>query len=71
MAASYLTLFPLRISIKGHAFSLSIWEGKSMILLTNENGRNDDVWCVFPDLKLMRLAASTSCLLKHSLTLAA
>lgn len=47
MAISYLTLCPLRMSSKGHGFSLTIWEGRSMIddSIDQWKCRKDDEAC--------------------------
>lgn len=64
MATSYLIPSLFRVSNKGHDFSFSIWEGSSVIRLTNENDRKDDVTRV-PRPKLYRAGCFPSCLLEH------
>lgn len=45
MVTKGLTPFLLSVSVEGHAFPLSVWEGKSTAMLTPENGRNGNVAC--------------------------
>lgn len=46
MVTSYQTPFPSRMSSKGDVLFLSIWKGRSLIVLASENDRNCDVVCV-------------------------